>query len=301
MKKVLLISAIVIAALVVLGVAGYATAKAQLPPVSAFPFGPSGEWEQGFYAGMKGGRHRGGSWGDGFHGWLFEYMSNAIAEAFDLTPEEFQGQLEQGKTPWDLAQERGLTEEQFRDLMVEACTSALEQAVAEDAITQEQADWMLERLQGMGEFSGKFGFGGWGRRGGHGHGMGGRRGGAWGDEAQGPIQKYMLAAMAEAFDLTPEELQAMQDEGKTLWDLAQEEGLSVEEFRARLIEARTEALEQAVEEGVITQEQADWMRDRWEQRWDEDGAFGPCPGDGSGHGPGWRWNPQPSQPESRQG
>lgn len=116
--------------------------------------------------------------------------------------------------------------------------------------------------------------------------------------ANGLLQDYMQVVVASVFGMTPEELQAAQDAGKTMWDLVEEQGMTQEQFAAKMLEARTQALEQAVADGVITQEQADWMSSRMSQMWQGTGG-GPCmDGDFSARGSrsNGRWNMQPVQP-----
>ena len=114
----------------------------------------------------------------------------------------------------------------------------------------------------------------------------------------GPLHDYIFTAMAEAFGLTPEALQAAHDAGQTMWDIAQEQGLTQEQFAEMMLNARTQAFDQAVADGVITQEQADWMLSRMGQMWQNGGGLGPCQGGASGSrgGRGGRWNMQPVQP-----
>ena len=127
--------------------------------------------------------------------------------------------------------------------------------------------------------------------------------------AYGPLHTYRSDAMAQAFGLTPEELQTRHDAGETMWDIAQEQGLTEEQFTAAMLQARTSAFEQAVADGAITQEQADWMLSRMNQM--HANGFGPgtggCTGEGPagrsgmmgggfGRGGGMRWNTQPSGP-----
>lgn len=147
--------------------------------------------------------------------------------------------------------------------------------------------------------------GGYGRMGG---GMMGWRGQVQ-DGEYGPLHTYMFDAMAQAFGLTAEELQARHDAGETMWDIAQAQGLTEEQFAEAMLQARTAALEQAVADGAITQEQADWMLSRMNQM--HANGFGPgsngCTGAGPaarggmmgggfGRGGGMRWNTQPSSP-----
>ncbi len=151
-----------------------------------------------------------------------------------------------------------------------------------------------------------FGPGMMGGRGGMMGGGGGMMGG-YGSQSTGsygPLHTYMIAAMAEAFGMTPEELQSLHDEGKTGWDIAQEQGLTQEEFIALMTEARTQAVQQAVADGVITQEQADWMLSRMQNMGGYGAGTGTCPGMGGGFGGGrggrggGRWNNQPAQPST---
>jgi hypothetical protein len=106
----------------------------------------------------------------------------------------------------------------------------------------------------------------------YGPGMMGRRGGGF-----GPMHQYMVNAFAEALGVTPEDLQAQLDAGETMWTLAEAKGMTLDEFTALMTEARTTALNQAVADGALTQEQADWMLQRMAQR--QAGGYGPgnCP------------------------
>ncbi|RLD09924.1 MAG: hypothetical protein DRI56_03370, partial [Chloroflexota bacterium] len=71
-----------------------------------------------------------------------------------------------------------------------------------------------------------------------------------------------------------------------LWTLAEAQGLTQEEFQAKMTEARENALQQAVEDGLISQEQADQMRSRWEN------ARGSKRGPGRGSCQGSEFTPQ---------
>jgi hypothetical protein len=121
--------------------------------------------------------------------------------------------------------------------------------------------------------------------GGYGHGMMGGRGGqsmmGFGAPvagSYGPMHEYMVATFAETFALTPEALQARLDAGETMWQVAESQGYDLEAFRSLMLEARSEALQQAVEDGTITQDQAQWMS----QRMNRMGGFGNGACDGSG-------------------
>ena len=99
--------------------------------------------------------------------------------------------------------------------------------------------------------------------------------GAYGE--MGALHEYMYPAMAAALGLTPEEFDARHEVGETFWDIAEAQGLTAEEAWALMQTARDEALRQAVAEGVITQEFADWMLAHMDAM--HGGVYGP----GSGH------------------
>ena len=89
---------------------------------------------------------------------------------------------------------------------------------------------------------------------------GGARG--WMREQAGVMSGYMHAAAAERLDMTVEELQAQIDAGKTVWQIAEEKGLTADEIVTLMKDSRAEALDQMVADGTLTQEQADWMKQR---------------------------------------
>jgi lambda repressor-like predicted transcriptional regulator len=71
-------------------------------------------------------------------------------------------------------------------------------------------------------------------------------------------------AAAEALGLTPNELfTELHDNGKTVAEIAEEQGVDIETVKDALsasrAEAQREAIEQAVEDGRMSQEQADWL------------------------------------------
>jgi len=121
--------------------------------------------------------------------------------------------------------------------------------------------------RGMGGFGGRSMMGGFG--------------GAGGD------QWTMFDTAAETLGLTPEEFFAELREGKSLEEVAEEQGVEIETVQDTMNEARAEArlemIEQAVEDGSLTREQADWMLEGLEQ-----GFFPGGQGFGRGRGGGFR-------------
>jgi uncharacterized protein YidB (DUF937 family) len=144
MKKLLAVSAIVVLAVLILGVAGFAYAQSQTPPPPDAPYGRGmmGGWgNRGYGPGMM------GRWGQGGYGPMHEYMEDAFAEALGISHEDLEAKLDAGETMWTIAQAQGFSDDETAKLMVDARTKALEKAVADGVLTQEQADWMIQHMQ----------------------------------------------------------------------------------------------------------------------------------------------------------
>ena len=84
---------------------------------------------------------------------------DAAAEALGLTPGELFGELHGGKTLADIAgDDLGKVQEAMKAAQAEGMKAAIQQAVEDGRITQEQADWMLKG-QELGFMHGHRGFG----------------------------------------------------------------------------------------------------------------------------------------------
>jgi hypothetical protein len=167
MKKFLIIGSVVGIVLIALGAAGFAYAQAQVPPTP--PTTQPGYW------GMMGGARSGGMMGrmGGMHVWwnqgsgnlpgqpgpMHPFMIAALADKLGLGADELQAKIDAGETPWQVAKNQGLTDEEIATLFAQAHETALQQVVAAGVITQEQADWMAQHMQQRQYMRGGFGIG----------------------------------------------------------------------------------------------------------------------------------------------
>lgn len=91
-------------------------------------------------------------WGPGSHmGPLSDYadiVHEAVAEALGMTQSAFEQAIADGETLFSLAQEKDLDLDELREIMLEARAEAVEQALADGAITEEQAEWLQSRPRG---------------------------------------------------------------------------------------------------------------------------------------------------------
>lgn len=106
-----------------------------------------------------------------------------------------------------------------------------------------------------------------------------------------PIHELMQAALAEQFGISVEELNAMDDQEETLWQLAQEKGLSFTEFHSRMSAARQQAFAQAAEQGLVPA-YSQPMRGQMGMNQPFQQGYGDCTNQGEGPaGPGgFRWS-----------
>jgi polyhydroxyalkanoate synthesis regulator phasin len=140
---------------------------------------------------------------------------------------------------------------------VDRITEALSGLVSDGSITQEQADEVASTLDEAGI----------------GHG-GGHRGGG-----------FDLSAAATALGMTEDELRtALEVDGTTLADVAGEQDVEVDALVDALVTAQQERIAAAVEDGRLTQEQADERLADLEERVTER-VNSEAPVGGPGHGP----------------
>jgi hypothetical protein len=105
-----------------------------------------------------------------------------------------------------------------------------------------------------------------GEYGGYGRGRIGWNHMGWNGE-QGPMHEVMLEEVAEALDLSSEEIKARHDNGETIWEIAAAEGLSDEEIQTLMSRVHDDILDEAISSGWLSEEQAGWMDEYMEQMW----------------------------------
>ncbi len=153
-KVIVLISLLAVVALTSLVMVG--TAFAQTPtPAPSTPTTPAFPWGKGWGRGF------------GFGGFCGDWkVFDAVAEALNLTPTQLFEQLHSGKTLTEIAEAQGVdiakVQEAAQAARVQAMKDAINQAVQDGKISQEEANWLLEGLE-KGYLPGRWGRGGFGR------------------------------------------------------------------------------------------------------------------------------------------
>ena len=140
-----------------------------------------------------------------------------------------------------------ITVDEYDSAVDTAKDQVLGEAVTEGWLTQDQADWMLERA----EDGWLAGFGRGMRPGGH-----GRHGGMHGLDG---THSSLLTIAAEQLGTTVEDLITQLQDGNTIAGLAEEAGVDTQNIADAYLENLTGRLDEAVANERMTQEQADSM------------------------------------------
>jgi polyhydroxyalkanoate synthesis regulator phasin len=194
-----------------------------------------------------------------------------------------------------VAEKLGIGEDELRSAVTEAEQDIIDEKVAEGKLSEEQGESLKERVEEKGLL---------GPLGGA---LGGKRdrfcdrvfgcirervcNGA-SDCVDGRVRDHTAEAAATVLGLELEELMDELKDGKTLAEVAEEQGMATDEFTAAMLPEVRQELDALVSEGKLTEEQADAIYDRVEENIDDivnaqgrrpllgpgGGVFGgPCP------------------------
>lgn len=160
---------------------------------------------------------------------------NTSGASADKVPQLFQTFLEK------FAANLGVDKDKVTEALKQTEQQMIDEAVAEGKMTQEQADKIKERLQNGQFFIGPGPF------------LGHKQFGPREGKGAGP------AMLAQALGLSEDELKALLKEGKTIEEIAQQQGMTMEQLQQKMKELKIQAIQQAVKDGKITQEKAEQM------------------------------------------
>jgi hypothetical protein len=217
-----------------------------------------GGWARGFSA-------MGGWFGGMFFGQGSSPLAT-IAQALGMSKADLLKELQAGKSVADVAKEKGVA----LDKVVDAILANIKEGLPQVLETKWGAGWM--------GFGGPRDFG---------RGMFGGKAGWFGFQRNSPLASVATALGMSEADLL-KELQA----GKSVADVASEKGVALDKVVDAILTERGEALNQAVSNGYLTQQQADLILSNLkenlpqmlETKWGAGGTGFGFPGFGGPHG-----------------
>src|SRR3990172_5715154 len=137
----------------------------------------------------------------------------------------------------------GVSEDELKTAIQDTRVEMIDEAVAEGRLTEAQGERMKERIE-----EGDLGVG-FGLR----FGEGPFRGGRLCHRAAG----HVLDTAAEGLDMPKDDLAQQLKDGKSLAEVAEVQGMSVEDFKAALLDKEKAKLDALVDEEKLTQDRAD--------------------------------------------
>lgn len=155
----------------------------------------------------------------------------AIAGALGITVEELQEARDEGIRLPELAADLEVDMAEVVDALQSLLIEEVQEAVEAGDMTQERADRILERIEMANVMRDYFGW------------------------------ETRLEVLADSLDLTTDELLAAREAGTSLRELLEEADVTPEEIREAMSAAREEAIEQAFEDGALTEEQKERLLD----------------------------------------
>ena len=146
-----------------------------------------------------------------------------------------------------VAEKLGVSHDQLTTAFTDAETELIDEAVADGRLTEEQGDRLKERIQEYGPFPPPML-----RHHGRCHGA-----------------RPVVQAAAQVLDLEPQAVIDQLKGGKSLAEIAQAQGMSVDRFTAALADAVHTKLNDKVSAGELTQERADEILQKFSENVDE--------------------------------
>ncbi len=177
------------------------------------------------------------------------------ADVLEMTAEELRDEIKSGKTIQELFEEKGLDYEEVAALWLADHEACLDEAVAAGELSEEQAELLQNRFEE--KVSEGFLFN-----------QMQQFGNAMRSYMHFQTEKLwnnghgVMGDILEKLGITFDELKDRIQSGESVEELAEESGIDLQAMHEERIAEQLERIDQAVEDGRITEEQADRIRER---------------------------------------
>ncbi|MBC9785171.1 DUF2680 domain-containing protein [Heliobacterium chlorum] len=185
-----------------------------------------------------------------FQGGPFEKHLEDLATIFSMDKDALKTELQSGKTMLEIAQAKGISKDDLIAKMVTDAENRIDKAVKDGKVTSDKATQMkanlkdritaaVERKADPSKANGK----------------------------RGMIGNH-FQKVTEILNMQPNELKDEMKAGKSLAEIAQSQGIAPEDLKAKMIEAAKQNIDSLVQQGKMTQEKADQVKQGLEKRID---------------------------------
>ncbi|WP_411682359.1 hypothetical protein [Clostridium thailandense] len=165
-----------------------------------------------------------------------------------FTKTQIEDAAKAGKTAFDLAKSKGMTEDQLRTAIIDAKSEKIDQMVTEGKITKDESTAMKTNLTNrIKNWNGNL------------------------NQHKGGHHNPAYSVLVKKLGFTKEQIDSAAKSGKTAFDLAKEKGMTADQLRAAIIDAKSQKIDQMVTENKITKEKADTIKSNLKdkiQKWD---------------------------------
>lgn len=165
-----------------------------------------------------------------------------------FTKTQIEDDAKSGKTAFDLAKEKGMTEDQLRTAIIDAKSQKIDQMVTDGKITKDEATAMKTNLSTkIKNWDGNL------KQHKRGH------------------FKAVHSVLENKLGFTKTQIEDAAKAGKTAFDLAKEKGMTEDQLRSAIVDAKSKKIDQLVSEGKITKEKSDTIKANLKdkiQKWD---------------------------------
>jgi len=190
-------------------------------------------------------------------------IAGTIESILGMKKEDIQKQIQSGKSFSDILKDRGLTLDQFKSKLLESLYAKIDEAVKNNKITSDKASQLKQSLkQKIDSWNGKLPFFGFKIK-------------AFSKDI---YNLDMFSDIATILGMTKDSLFNELKNGKTIADLIKSKNILESDFKNKLISMQTAKIDKLLQEGKITKDQADKMKEAIKTKisnWDLSKGFAP--------------------------
>ena len=195
-------------------------------------------------------RHGHGGMRGGIGGKVKAFAADVVTDTLGMTTDELRAALAEGKSLADVAADQGVSVDDLRSALLSAAEERIDDAVADGHLDEERAaDIKAELADRIDEHLNRVHDGSMGDR--HGKGRGFGRG------FRGAGAQAGAEALADFLGVTTDDLRTAHQDGQTLAEIAEAQGVSEDDLVAFLMAQLEERLDTAVENGRLDADQVD--------------------------------------------